>query len=226
VTTTGKVIWQAGNAALGHWTAATTYQCGMPVQNGASFSFNLKRNGTQCGRNQAFPVDSSGSAIRLTDGAQYTWTFDYVDGTPSGAGPGMGYDRDARSLIFQVHPYAGGNPCASLNFFNGATIGGTQQWELMNCSGTVWRGSYTPGEHDSWKISMIISQTSAGHIWLYRNGVKVADVPGATYNNSGGGQGGPWFNFGPYKWQWESSSTASSTTQVNATINNMTLTQQ
>ena len=206
---------------------ANTYQCGNPVQSGASFSFNLVQNGTNCGRNQANPVDASGNMIRLTDGAQYTWTFHYVDGTQTGAAPGMGFDADARSLILQVHPNGGGNACFQLGFNNGGIVGAPQQWYLQNCSGTIWQGSYKPGEQDDWKIVMIVSQTSTGHVWLYRNGVKVADVAGATYSNASGGIGDPWFNFGPYKWRWEQANGGGSTmTVVNATINNLTLTKQ
>ena len=224
---TGNIVWQAGNAALGHWVTSNTYQCGNPVNNGTSFTFNLQQNGTNCGRNQASPTDASGNLFRLQDGRQYTWTFHYIDGTPSGTAPGMGYDRDARSLIFQVHPYGGGGPCVGLAFYNGGVVGQAQQWLLTSCSGNVWSGSYTPGEQDDWKIVMVPSQTASGILKLYRNGTLVANINGANYNNTGGGTGNPWWNFGPYKWRWElPSGGGSSLTQVNATINNMTLTEQ
>lgn len=222
--TSGAVVWQAGTS-LGHWVRSNTYQCGTPVNSGATFSFNLVRNGTSCGRNQASPTDSSGNLSRLTDGVQYAWTFHYSDHTPSGGSPGMGYDRDARSLIFQVHPYGGGGPCVGLAFWNGGVVGQPQKWLLTSCSGNVWSGTYTPGEQDNFKIVMTPSQGSAGRLMLYRNGALVANISGANYNNTGGGNGGPWWNFGPYKWRWElANGGGSSMTQVNATISNMTLT--
>ena len=226
-TTTGVTIWKAGDPTLGKWVTSTTYQCGTPQDSGTSFTFKLVKNGTSCGRNQASPTTSSGTLSRLTDGKTYTWTFHYIDGTPSGAQPGMGYDRDARSLIWQIHPYDGGNPCTSLNFDNGGTVGAPQQWYISDCNGIVWRGSYTPGEQDDWKIVAVISQTSSGRIQLYRNGSLVANASGPTYTNAQGGSGDPWWNFGPYKWRWElSGGGGSDLTQVNATINDMVVTQQ
>jgi hypothetical protein len=226
-TTTGTTVWKAGDPVLGKWVTSNTYQCGTPQNSGTTFTFNLVKNGTSCGRDQASPTDSSGSLSRLTDGKTYTWSFHYIDGTPSGSGPGMGYDVDARSLIWQIHPYSGGNPCSSLNFDNGGVVGAPQKWYISNCSGIAWRGSYTPGEQDDWKIVVLISQTSSGRIQLYRNGSLVANVTGPTYTNSGGGSGNPWWNFGPYKWRWElAGGGGSDLSQVNATIENMVVTQQ
>ncbi len=87
----------------------------------------------------------------------------------------------------------------------------------------MWTGTYTPGETDSFKIVARISEGSTGLTQLYRNGSLVASVSGANYHNS---SGNPWWNFGPYKWRWELSGGGGSTmTKINATINNMTLTQ-
>lgn len=224
-TTAGSVVWQAGNAQLGRWAKSNTYQCGSPAVSGATFNFTLSRSGTSCGRNQASPMDANGNNSRLTDGRQYTWSFRYVDGTSAGSRPGMGYDRDARSSIFQVHAYGGGNACTGLGFYNGGVVGAAQKWYLSTCSGYVWSGSYTAGEKDDWTIVMVPSQSSSGNVKLYRNGALVANVNGANYSNSGGGNGGPWWNFGPYKWRWElANGGGSSMTQINASIQNMTLT--
>lgn len=218
------VLWQAGSPGLDNWVSARDGQCGGPVAAGTRFTFSLAQQGTNCIRNQVQPIDSSGDSFRLTDGHQYTWTFHYIDGGPGG-GPGMGYDADARSLIFQVHPYGGGNPCVGLAFFNGGTIGSPQQWLLTNCSGNVWNGAYAPGEEDDWKLVMLVSQKADGNLKLYRNGTLVANASGPTYSNKHGGKGDPWWNFGPYKWRWQLAGGGNSTTNhVNATIDNMTLT--
>lgn len=185
--------------------------------------FTLSRSGTSCGRNQANPLTSSGSLVRLADGATYTWTFNYHDGKPTG-GVGMGRDTDARSLIWQIHGYQEtDSPCTSLEFVNGPyDTGGPQRWGLTTCSGLVWTGSYTAGESDTFKIVARISQTSYGFTRLYRNGVLVASVSGANYHHS---SGAPWWNFGPYKWRWElSGGGGSSMYQVNATMTNLLLT--
>lgn len=219
------VVWQAGLSGFDSWTNARDGQCGTPAQNGATFSFTLKQNGEDCYRNQVQPTDASGGLSRLVDGRSYTWTFRYRDGDASASALGMGPDADARSLIFQIHPYGGGNPCLGLAFYNGGVVGQPQQWLLTNCSGNVWSGPYTAGETVDWKISVVVSQTASGHITLYRNGKLVADVPGATYSNDGGGHGDPWWNFGPYKWRWELPSGGGSTmSEVHVSIEGMKLT--
>jgi hypothetical protein len=85
----------------------------------------------------------------------------------------------------------------------------------------VWTKAYTPQEVDNFKIVMLVSDTSSGSIHLYDNGVDQGTFTGPNYGT--GGTGGPWFNFGPYKSQWEGT-TQSSMSVVNATLNNMTVT--
>ena len=220
----GAILWQAGTAGKDGWRNASDGQCGSPAIDGDRFEFTLAQSGSNCLRNQAQPTDSTGDDFRLTDGQQYTWTFHYSDGIAGSTG-GMGYDRDARSSIFQIHPYRGGDACVGLDFYNGGVVGGPQQWLLTSCSGNVWSGSYKPGEEDDWKIVVLVSQGPNGHVTLYRNGEQVADATGPTYKNSGLATGGPWWNFGPYKWRWQLPSAGGSTTnRVNATFTGMTLT--
>jgi hypothetical protein len=237
--TTGNVIWKAGDPTLGKWIVGNTYQCGTPVNTGSTFTFNLVKNGTNCGRNQMLPVTSSGSTVYLTDGKTYTWSFHYVDGKPDGTGPGMGQDTgsDPESLIWQIH----GNtepdtPCTSLNFLNGSyysgSLGAGQQWGFMTCSGVHWYGKYTPGEVDDFKIVATIANADIasetyGDTKLYRNGVLVMDTKGPNYHHSTSSPARSWFNFGPYKWRWElANGGGSSMSNVNATIENMVVTQQ
>jgi hypothetical protein len=228
----GAIVWQAGSPTLGNWVVSNTYQCGAPSVSGSTFTFKLVQNGTNCGRNQAMPEAARGLGyFPLTLGKTYTWTFNYVDGTPSGGGPGMGSDTNADSLIFQIHGYSG---CANQGGvalgLNNATTGSasTERWYLsaMNGGNPVdrWTGAYTPHEIDTWAIQLMLSTATNGWVKLYRNGALVANLPGiATAACSSGN----WWNFGPYKWRWElSGGGGSSMTQVNATIGNMILTQQ
>ena len=219
------LVWQAGREGYDRWVLARDGQCGTPHVAGSTFTFTLVQQGAECIRNQAHPADSSGEISRLTDGKQYTWTFRYVDGDPKRSAGGMGYDPDARSLIWQIHPYAGGNPCVSLGFWNGGSVGDQQQWFLSNCAGNVWSGSYHAGEVDDWKIVLLVTQNDDGYIRLYRNGTLVANAKGATYTNSHGGFGDPWWNFGPYKWRWKLPDQGGSRLAVvRATITGMTVT--
>jgi hypothetical protein len=229
------MIWRAGDSALGRWQPANTNQCGLPINLGRTFTFALEytaAKGQPCSRNQANPIDAGGNMIYLTDSVQYTWTFHYIDGNPFVAGKGgMGRDRDARSLIWQIH----GNiqpdsPCTMLMFTNGAddVTYGRQMWGFSTCNGTIWRGTYTPGEVDDWKIVATISKGSDGVTQLYRNGSLVVTDRGANYRNSraspGDPNGYPWWNFGPYKWIWLRNPTSSSMSSVNMAIQDMTLT--
>ncbi|GAC1607118.1 MAG: hypothetical protein NVS3B3_09270 [Aquirhabdus sp.] len=227
----GKVLWVAGgDVNLGRWINANTFQCGSPVQDGASFTFSLRYAADgSCGRNQAQPIDPvTNDVLRLQVDHQATFSFHYIDGKPDGSGPGMGYDKDARSLVWQMHPYGGGGPQCGIGLLlsNGGQIGGAQVWQINNCNGVIWTGDYTPGEVDDWIIVVGVSPTSKGYLQLYRNGTQVASASGATF---GGGNGDPWFNFGPYKWRWDSDTSpicCSSMVEVNATIQNMRVTQE
>ena len=232
----GTLLWAAGNATLGKWKVASGYQCGTPVNSSTSLTFDLKRSGTSCGRNQANPVTSAGSTLYLQDGHTYTWTFHYIDGKPAGSGPGMGLDTGSHpeALIWQIHGMTESDtPCTSLNFVNGAyysqSVGAGQLWAFSTCRGFVWFGKYTHGENDDWKIVATIadadiSSETYGETKLYRNGVLVVDNKGPNYHHSAAHPASSWWNFGPYKWRWDVSNGGSNMTEVNATINNMTLT--
>jgi hypothetical protein len=223
VPASGSVVWQAGDGTLGRWTDATTYQCGSPVQSGSQFSFVLKQSGTSCGRNQVQPLAANGTLSTLAQGGTYTWKFNYVDGSPDGAGPGMGGDTEAQSLIWQIHGTGQtGTPCTELAFGNAES--GAQVWELTTCAhglgSPYWTGSYKAGERDTWQVTALVSDSSNGYVKLYRNGVLVADAPGANYAGVA-----PWWNFGPYKWRWELSGGGGSDMKtVGATISGMVLT--
>lgn len=185
-----------------------------------------------CIRNQAMPLTDGGDSIYLQDGVRYTWTFRYVDGTPYLAdSPGMGRDYDARSSIWQIHGNIEmGSPCTGLIFTNGSDdlTNNRQMWGFTTCNGVIWRGAYTPGEVDDWKIVAVISKGSDGVTQLYRNGALVATDRGANYHDShpspGDPSGGPWWNFGPYKWLWANVPTTSSMRTINMTIERMMLT--
>lgn len=226
----GTVLWKLGDPTLGQYVLpqASDGQCGTQSISGATVSFLMSENGTACYRDQINPEVNGNNQI-LTDGQQYTWTFHYIDGSASDAAPGMGYDQDARSLLWQIHAYNGSNVCTALGFDNGGTIGAPQQWNFANsCTGLInWRGTYTPGEQDDWEIQALISSTSAGWVKLYRNGTLVYSGTGPNYS---GGTGGPWWNFGPYKWRWELQSgigdlgNVTTMSTVGATFSNMVLT--
>jgi hypothetical protein len=229
----GTIVWQAGDPVLGKWETANTYQCGNPVQTGATFYFDLKQNGTSCGRNQMVPLDSTGATFRLMPGKVYTWVFNYIDGNAQDQAPGMGMDKgEAQSVVWQIHGYdENDTPCTQLGFGNtppNSEFGQPQQWLIDDCGSSLgapfWTGSYTPQETDHFVIQALVAQDSAGWTKLWRNGVLVASSTGANYHNS---VGNPWFNFGLYEWRWEQSGGGGSQmTEKQDTIENMVLYEQ
>jgi hypothetical protein len=205
----GSVVWKAGDPVLGKWQVANTYQCGNPIVTSTTFYFDLKQDGEKCGRNQMLPLDANGNLFRLTDGKVYTWVFDYIDGDANDRAPGMGNDNgEAQSVVWQIHGYdEQDTPCAQLGFGNTPTNssnGQPQQWVMDDCGSSLsfpfWMGPYTPQETDHFVIQALVSSGSAGWTKLWRNGALVASSSGANYKNS---SGGPWWNFGIYKWRWE-----------------------
>jgi hypothetical protein len=229
----GTIVWQAGSPTLGNWETANTYQCGNPVLTGSTFYFDLKQDGTKCGRNQMLPLTAGGSTFQLTAERVYTWVFGYVDGNPLGQPPGMGNDDgEAQSVVWQIH----GNdepdtPCTQLGFGNtppNSSSGQPQQWLIDDCGSSLsapfWVGPYTPQETDAFVIQAKISSGSDGWTRLWRNGSLVASSTGANFKES---TGGPFWNFGVYKWRWElSGGGGSKMTEVQDTIVGMTLYEQ
>ena len=163
-------------------------------------------------RNQLNPDNGSG-VFRLTPGQTYTWTFTTVTH--------MGIDTGhlTARLVWQIHDYAcGDSPLTILGIQN---ITGTQVWDLASGNGTETM-PYTEGATDSWVITALISDTASGHIRAYRNGVKIVDTDGPTYNACS--QGGPWWNFGPYMWDWVYNNAPSSLNSVEILFTSMALT--
>ena len=223
--TSRSIVWRAGDDERGRWGVATTLQCGRPVQSGSRFVMAFSQGhapgGGRCGRNQANPLEANtGNVVRLDYGRQYTWTFVYIDGTPGG-GPGMGYDRDARSLIWQIAPYVTGSDCTQLWLDNGGVVGHPEEWDLKVCGRTVYHGKYTPDERDDFKIVVVPSEGDSGRLTFYRNGTKVGEYHG---QNVAGSSGAPWWNFGPYKWVWEEYPNHSTMRTAGATFESMQLT--
>ncbi|HEX4014051.1 MAG TPA: hypothetical protein VHX17_09215 [Candidatus Cybelea sp.] len=226
----GAVVWRAGDPVLGKWQTANTQQCGKPVATGASFFFNLKQDGTNCGRNQMLPLTPSGSLFQLTPGHVYTWVFDYIDGDANGKPPGMGNDGGvAQSVVWQIHGYnEPGTPCTQLGFGNtppNSAAGQPQRWLIDDCGSSLsapfWTGPYAPQETDRFVIEAKVSAGSTGWTKLYRNGALVASSTGANYHSS---PNNPWWNFGIYKWRWQlANAGGSKMTEVQNTVNNMTL---
>jgi hypothetical protein len=209
--------------------------------------------GGDCGRNQAQPLSSSGGLSQVVPGNTYEWAFTYIDGTPSDGAPGMGLDchsgkscgdgdtsgcpgtncadGDARSTVWQIHGDGESNtPCTTLGFANGSNgVSSPQVWSFMDCgtsgggnAAIEWSGAYTPQETDNWVIVVNIESTATGSVQLYRNGTLVYSKSNIqTYTDSPSGN--PWWNFGIYKWIWETQPNDSSMSAVNDTVNGMTV---
>lgn len=189
---TSGTLWHIGQSYVLPSTSDGDYQ--RPAVSGSSANFSMTRNydGTNNYRNQMNPT-IGGSLIRLTPGVTYDWKFQTV----ANMQPDANYSQN---LIFQIHDYnAGTSPITVLgtqNINNGRTV-----WYFHSGSGT-WTGAYTYGATDTWEIQVRVSDSGAGMEKLYRNGVLVSSQAGSNYSTSS--QGDPWWNFGPYEWDWKS----------------------
>lgn len=175
-------------------TSDGQYQQPTFINNGTGADFSLIRNynGTDNYRNQMNPT-SGGSLLRLTAGTTYDWKFQTV----ANMAPDV---NDSQNLIWQIHDYnAGTSPITVLGTQN--INDGTTVWYFHGGSGT-WKGTYKQGETDNWEIQVKIATDSTGTEKLWRNGVLVSSQTGANYSTSS--QGYPWWNFGPYEWDWKS----------------------
>jgi hypothetical protein len=163
-------------------------------------------------RNQLNPNNSNG-VFRLKTGATYTWSFQTVTHM------GMDAPGGTQRLVWQIHDYAtGGSPVAVLGIENH----GTQSWYVSNGGGKVDL-PYTDGAVDNWVITAVISCTGSGHLTAQRNGSTVFDRSGATYGCAS--SGAPWWNMGPYQWNWIGHGAASRLSRVEILFNSMVLTQ-
>jgi hypothetical protein len=214
----GNIVWQVGDA----WVIANTGQCGTPTfPTASSIDFILNRNDDLCMRNQFNPVGNGGSGVyRLNIGQTYTWHFTTLTH--------MGIDTGhlSQRLVWQIHDYiTNGAICSPLsvlgisNGFDGTSV---QKWYLQSGNGTKYI-PYTEGAVDNWTIRAVISNGSSGHFTVTRNGVVVDDGAGPTFNTCT--NNAPWWNIGPYMWDWVHHNAPSSLNSVEILFSSMVLTQ-
>ena len=205
------VFWQIGDPAV----TANTGQCGVATYPTATSADFILVKDAGCMRNQLNPVGNGGSGVFLLNSGQtYTWNFQTVTRM------GVDVGKFTQRLVWQIHDYACGlSPVTVLGIQNLAGGANGQAWYLESGSGTKTL-PYVEGATDTWKITALISSTSTGHIQAWHNGVKFADGSGRTF--ACGAK--PWFNFGPYMWDWTNRTAASSLTKVGIRFNYMRLT--
>lgn len=203
---TSATMWHIGQSYVFPATSDGDYQHPTLINGGAGADFSMTRNyeGTNDYRNQMNPT-IGGSVIRLTPGVTYDWKFQTVANMQPDA-------NFSQNLIFQIHDYnAGTSPITVLgtqNINNGRTV-----WYFHSGSGT-WTGTYTYGATDTWEIQVKISDSGAGVEKLYRNGALVSSQAGSNYSTSS--QGNPWWNFGPYEWDWKSTHSTGQISNLNS----------
>lgn len=210
-TPSGTLLWQVGDS----YVDSNTGDCGTPAITGTSIYFDLVKN-PGCMRNQINPVGNGGSGTyALNVGQTYTWSFQTV--THMGIDTGKYTQR----LIWQIHQYVcGDSPITVLGIENMSGTPTGQVWYFSSGFGTVTM-PYTEGATDTWQITANISDTSSGSITLYRNGAKVAGGSGPTFTCGAT----PFWNFGPYMWDWTNGNAVSSLTNVAIQFNYMQLSQ-
>lgn len=206
----GAALWQIGGPGV----VANTNQCppsGPTFPTPTSADFVLVKDGTKCSRNQWNPVGNGGSGVYLLNsGQQYTWLFQTTSK--------MGFDtgKFTQRLVWQIHDYGcGGSPLTVLGIQNFVGPSGPQVW-YMSAGGKTWETPYTEGATDTWKIVVTNSTTTTGSAAFYRNGNLIGSASNIRTFVCGAK---PWFNFGPYMWNWiGNGSGTSSLTRVQITF--------
>jgi hypothetical protein len=204
-------LWQIGDPAV----TANTGQCGAATHPTAtSADFVLVKN-AGCMRNQLNPVGNGGSGVYLLNANQiYTWSFQTI--TRMGIDSGKYTQR----LVWQIHDYGCGlSPITVLGIQNLVGGGNGQTWYLQSGNGTETL-PYVEGGTDTWKITVMISSTGTGSIKAWHNGAQFANGSGKTFTCGAK----PWFNFGPYMWDWTNRTAASTLSQVGILFKYMQLT--
>lgn len=203
-------LWQIGDPSI----TANTGQCGVATYPTAASANFLLVKAAGCMRNQLNPIGNGGSGVYLLNAGQtYTWNFQTV--THMGIDSGKFTQR----LVWQIHDYACGLlPVTVLGIQNLAGGANGQTWYLQSGNGTETL-PYVEGATDTWKITALISLTGTGKIRAWHNGVQFASGSGKTF--SCGAK--PWFNFGPYMWNWTNGAT-STLTQVGILFKYMQMT--
>ena len=204
-------LWQIGDAAI----TANTGQCGVATfPTATSANFVLVKN-AGCMRNQLNPVGNGGPGVFLLNADQtYTWNFQTVTRM------GIDVGKYTQRLVWQIHDFACGlSPVTVLGIQNLTGGAKGQAWYLHSGNGTETL-PYVEGATDTWKITALISSTGSGHIRAWHNGVQFADGSGRTF--ACGPR--PWFNFGPYMWDWTNRTAVSSLSQVEILFNYLRLT--
>jgi hypothetical protein len=214
VPASSSVLWHVGDPAH----AATDGQCGEATYPTAtSADFVLVKDGG-CMRNQLNPIGNGSTSVYfLNIGQTYTWTFQTV--THMGIDTGEYTQR----LIWQIHQYnCGMSPNTVLGIEN-MTGGATgQRWYFL-AGGKTFTMPYTEGATDNWQITAKIENASSGTEELYRNGVLIANTTGSNFTCGSS----PFWNFGPYMWNWVGQGGGvSSLTRVEILFNSMQLTSQ
>lgn len=207
---TTNPLWQIGSSAI----TANTGQCGTATYPTATSADFVLVKGGGCMRNQLNPVGNGGSGVYLLNAGQtYTWQFQTT--THMGIDTGKYTQR----LVWQIHDYSCGMSPVTVLGIENLTGGSTgQKWYLQSGFGTV-TVPYVEGATDTWKISALISSSGTGHLQAWHNGVQIADGSGRTFTCGAK----PFWNFGPYMWQWVNGGATSSLSRVEILFDNMEL---
>jgi hypothetical protein len=205
-----SLLWDIGDDAH----VASDGQCGAatyPTDTSADF---VLYKGGGCMRNQLNPIGNGGSGTYfLNPGQTYTWTFQTV--THMGIDTGKYTQR----LIWQIHQYNCGmspNTVLGIENITGGSTGQRWYWLAGNKTFTM---PYTEGATDSWQVVAKIENASSGTERLYRNGVLIANTTGSNFTCGAK----PFWNFGPYEWQWVNGGAASSLNRVEILFRSMQL---
>jgi hypothetical protein len=210
---TPSPLWQIDrDDSPQNWRAGTGGNCGEPTfPTDSSASFDLKRNGTACLRNQLMPLAGENFWF-LTPEKTYTWKFETV--------ANLG---DVPTLVWQIHPLNGCSDVIPFASLNSGPHGSGVAWSanVGGYNGQNFYLSYSGnGSVDTWKIQALISNGSNASTTMWHNGTTWFT---STKPNYSPGCGAPWWNFGPYVPGWKNPTYHGPVNEVSTRFNYMEL---
>jgi hypothetical protein len=208
LTLQSSLLWEIdGDSRPPNWKRATDGDCGkLQFPTDSSVYFDLKKDGTSCSRDQLNPWGNH--LWQLTPGQTYKWRYETITH--------MGVDRTpwADRLVWQEHQGdAGSNGCplSPITSLHITTDGSSVQKWWFEQNGHVAELPYSEGATDDWVVQAKIADNSTGWTKAWHDGKLILSTTGPNYP---AGCAAPFFNFGPYEWQWTNPKIHDSLTEV------------
>lgn len=183
-----------------NWGDAVSGECAnFSFPTDSSLYFPFKRgggvSGGPCYRDQLNPM-VNGNIFYLPMNTTYTWRFQtYID-------------SDSTAIVWQVHPEGWARGCTHLGPPVGLGVGAANNppdwhvWAGLPGGAKTWTIPFKNNTTDNWRMVVAMHGTNWGFN-AYHDGRLFASTTNIQYQAA---CKNPFWNFGPYDWEWENPS--------------------